>query len=324
MADTIGVDAEVKPLKDDTMTIHYIEAQAGTLHGPFSKDRAPILSIHSGDTIRYKTLDAGWGLEPFSENHKRRQFEPKEPGHALCGPIEILGAKPGMVLEIQINRIIPGTWGWTASGRFTHPVNQRLGIDSGEELHLNWELDTNSMIGADQFGHQVALSPFMGVMGMPSNEEGLQATAPPRFCGGNIDCKELVAGSVLYLPIAVAGGLFSVGDGHAVQGDGEVAVTALECPMELVDLTLTLREDMHISMPRAKTSAGWITFGFHEDLDEAAMMALEGMLDLMNELFGYERKEALALSSLVVDLRITQILHGTKGVHAFLPNGAIK
>ncbi len=308
----------------DTMTIHYIEPQVGTLHGPFSKDRTPILSIRSGDTIRYKTLDAGWGLEPFSERRVRRRFEPNEPGHALCGPIAIQGAEPGMVLEIQINRIIPGTWGWTASGGFAHPVNQRLGIASDEQLHLNWKLDTNFMIGADQHGHRVALSPFMGVMGMPADEEGLQPTAPPRFCGGNIDCKELVAGTALYLPIAVAGGLFSVGDGHAVQGDGEVAVTALECPMELVDLTLTLREDMHISMPRAKTSAGWITFGFHEDLDEAAMIALEGMLDLMNELFGYGRKEALALSSLVVDLRITQIVNGAKGVHAFLPNGAIK
>jgi acetamidase/formamidase len=306
------------------MTIHYINSSAETLHGPFSRDRKPVLSIDSGDTVRYKTLDAGWGLEPFSENRTRKRFEPNERGHALCGPVEIRGAEPGMVLEIQINRVIPGTWGWTSAGGFPHPVNQRLGLDTGEEFHMNWTLDTNSMVGTNQFGHQVALRPFMGIMGMPPDLEGTHPTYPPRFCGGNIDCKELVAGSTLYLPIAVSGGLFSVGDGHAVQGDGEVAALALECPMELVDLTFFLRKDMKISMPRAKTIHGWITFGFHEDLDEATMIALDGMLDLMNELYGLERKEALALSSLVVDLRITQIVNGTKGVYAFLSHGAIK
>lgn len=306
------------------MAIHYIEPNIDTLHGPFSRERAPILSISSGDTVRYKTLDAGWGLEPFSETHTRKVFEPNEPGHALCGPIEIEGAHPGMVLEIHINNVVPGAWGWTSSGGVPHPLNQRLGVDTGEKLYLDWTLSTETMTGTDQFGHQVALRPFMGLMGMPPNQEGLHPTSPPRFCGGNIDCKELVAGSTLYLPIAVSGGLFSVGDGHAVQGDGEVVFPALECPMELVDLTFSLRDDMNISMPRAKTPVGWITFGFHEDLNEATMIALEGMLDLMNELFGYERKEALALSSLVVDLRITQIVNGTKGVHAVLPYGAIK
>ncbi|MFD1676462.1 acetamidase/formamidase family protein [Alicyclobacillus fodiniaquatilis] len=159
---------------------------------------------------------------------------------------------------------------------------------------------------------------------MPPDLEGMQPTFPPRFCGGNIDCKELVAGSTLYLPIAVCGGLFSVGDGHAVQGDGEVGVPALECPMELVDLTFNLRSDIKLSMPRAKTANGWITFGFHEDLNEATVIALEGMLEVLQELYGFDRKEALALSSLIVDLRITQIVNGTKGVHAFLPHGAVR
>lgn len=305
------------------MKIHTIHPNSETLHGPFSRDRKPVLSIDSGDTVRYKTLDAGWGLEPFSENRTRKRFEPTEPGHALCGPVAIHGAEPGMVLEIQINNVIPGAWGWTAAGGFAHPVNQRLAIDTGETFHLNWTLDTTSMTGTSQLGHQVALHPFMGIMGMPPDLPGTHPTAPPRFCGGNIDCKELVAGGTLYLPIAVPGGLFSVGDGHAAQGHGEVAVPALECPMDLVDLTFHLRTDMKISMPRAKTAQGWITFGFHEDLDEAVMMALDGMLDLMNELYGFERKEALALASLVVDVKITQIVNGTKGAHAYLPHGAI-
>ncbi|WP_067624284.1 acetamidase/formamidase family protein [Alicyclobacillus acidiphilus] len=307
------------------MTIHYITPSSKTVHGPYSKDRDPILSINSGDTVRYKTLDATWGLEPFTEDgRQRKKLEPREPGHALCGPIEIRGAEPGMVLEIKINNIIPGTWGWSSAGGFPHPVNERLGIATGEEFHLNWTLDPISMVGISQFGHQVALRPFMGNIGMPPNEEGMHSTFPPRFCGGNIDCKELVVGSTLYLPVAVPGGLFSVGDGHAVQGDGEVGVPALECPMELVDLTFNLRTDMKLLMPRAKTTEGWLTLGFHEDLDEASMIALDGMLDLIQELYGFNRKESLTLASLVVDLRITQIVNGTKGVHAFLPYGAIK
>ena len=146
---------------------------------------------------------------------------------------------------------------------------------------------------------------------------------PPHVTGGNIDCKELVAGSTLYLPIAVPGGLFSVGDGHAVQGDGEVCVTAIECPMERVDLTFELEPGLQLATPRAHTPAGWITFGFHEDLDEAMLIALEAMLDLMGELHGLSRQEAFGLASLVVDLRITQVVNQVRGVHALLPHGAI-
>jgi acetamidase/formamidase len=305
------------------MTIHYIEPSEDTLHGPFSKDRAAVMTIDSGDTVRFKTLDAGWGLEPFSEEGTRRQFEPRQQGHALCGPVAVRGAKPGMVLEVQINNLVPGAWGWTSAGGFGHPVNKWLGLADDEGLTLNWAIDNERMTATHPLGHQIALRPFMGVMGMPADVDGMQPTAPPRFCGGNIDCKELTAGSTLYLPIAVEGGLFSTGDGHGVQGDGEVSVTAIECPMDLVDLTLTVRSDLHFSMPRAKTAAGWITFGFHEDLNEASMIALSQMLDLMEELYGYTRKEALGLASLVVDLRITQIVNGAKGCHAILRHDAI-
>ncbi|OMF22250.1 acetamidase [Paenibacillus sp. FSL H8-0548] len=308
---------------------HYtIHPERFTLHGSFSRDFEPLLSIDSGDAIRYRTLDAGWGLEPFSASGVRERFEPRERprdgGHALCGPVAIRGAEPGMTLEIKINDIHPGSWGWNSAGGFPHPINNRLGIADGAEYHLNWKLDANAMIGTSDKGHKVTLRPFMGVMGMPPNEPGIHSTYPPRYCGGNIDCKELIAGSILYLPIPVSGGLFSVGDGHAIQGDGEVGCPALECPMELVDLTFTVREDISLTMPRAKTAAAWITMGFHEDLNEATFIALEGMLNLMKEIFGFDRKEALALASLVVDLRITQIVNGVRGVHAVLPHGAIR
>lgn len=310
------------------MAQHSIHPERTTLHGSFSRDFEPVLTIDSGDRIRFSTLEAAWGLEPFPKKGVRKKFEPRERprdgGHALCGPIEIRGAKAGMTLEVKINEIRPGSWGWNSAGGFPHPVNQALGIAEGEEFHINWRLDSESMTGISDQGHKVALRPFMGIMGMPPDEPGIHPTYPPRFCGGNIDCKELIAGSTLFLPIPVDGGLFSVGDGHAVQGDGEVACPALECPMDVVDLTLTVHEDMKLSIPRAKTPTAWITMGFHEDLNEATIIALDGMLNLMKELFGYERKEALALASLVVDLRITQIVNGVRGVHAVLPHDAIR
>jgi len=164
----------------------------------------------------------------------------------------------------------------------------------------------------------------MGVMGMPPDEPGLLATFPPRFCGGNIDCNELVAGSTLYLSIAIPGALFSTGDGHALQGDGEVSGVAIECPMERVELTFYLRDDIQLTTPRANTPVGWITLGFHEDLHEATLIALNAMLDLMGEQYQLSRPRALALASLLVDLRVTQIVNSVLGVHAVLPHGVIK
>lgn len=309
------------------MALYHIQPERRNLHGHFSRELEPVLTIASGDTVIYRTLDAGWGLEaPRLDGTPRRKFEPREPeqdaGHALCGPIAIQGAEPGMTLAVTIDSIRPGLYGSTFAGGWQHPVNERLGLTE-QEFAMLWELNPEQLTGRNQFGHTVALRPFMGVMGMPPAAPGLHSTAPPRMTGGNLDCKELVPGSTLYLPIAVPGGLFSVGDGHGVQGDGEVSVTAIECPMERVQLTFTLLPELKLKTPRANTPIGWLTFGLHEDLQEATYLALEAMLDLMNEHYGLERQPALALASLVVDMRITQIVNGVRGVHAVLPHGAI-
>lgn len=312
------------------MAFHSIEPERRTLHGHFSAELEPILTIDSGDTVRFRTLDSGWNLEPRQSdrpNHRQRKFEPRDSqldrGHALCGPVAVRGAQPGMTLAIHIDQVQPGSWGETFAGGWSHPVNERLGLTSQGTVLL-WTLDAASMTGRNQLGHTVALRPFMGVMGMPPAEPGIHPTAPPRVTGGNIDCKELVAGSTLYLPIAVPGGLFSVGDGHGAQGDGEVSVTAIECPIERVELTFTLHSELHLSTPRAHTAEGWLTLGFHEDLNEATMIALAAMVELIEEQYSLERAQALALASVVVDLRITQIVNGVRGVHAVLPHGAIR
>ena len=309
------------------MATFYIEPERRTLHGTFSRELPPALTIDSGDTVVFRTLDAGWNLEPVTAiDAKPRKFEPrdeeKDKGHALCGPIEIRGAEPGMTLEVHIGEVRPGPYGFTFAGGWASEINDRLGVSTQGTL-LTWTLDADALEGRDQFGHTITLRPFMGVMGMPPDEPGLHPTAPPRYTGGNIDCKELVTGTTLYLPVAVRGGLFSTGEGHGAQGDGESATTAIECPMERVALTFVVNEEMHISTPRARTSEGWLTLGFDKDLNEATAIALEAMLELMMEQLGVGRLEALALASAVVDLRVTQIVNGVKGVHAVLPHGAI-
>jgi acetamidase/formamidase len=306
------------------MTTHRLEPDERTLHGFFSRDLAPVLTVDSGDTVVLRTLDAGWHLEPPSApGVEGRRMERAGPGHALSGPIFVRGAEPGTTLEVRIGRIRPGTWGATFAGGRDTALNQRLGVAGGPSHTVLWRVDADGMAAEDQNGHTVRLRPFMGVMGMPPAEPGEHSTIPPRPCGGNIDCRELVSGSRLLLPIAVPGALFSVGDGHGAQGDGEASGTAIECPMEVCELTLVLRPDLALAMPRAETPAGSLTFGFDADLNEAMAVALHDMVDVVGERYGVDRSEALALASVVVDLRITQVANGTWGVHAVLPPDAI-
>jgi acetamidase/formamidase len=311
-------------------TTHTLEPELKTLHGYFSPERAPILTIDPGDSVIYRTLDAGWGDEPYTggDVHKRSKFPGYDPaeygdGHALVGPIAVTGAKPGMTLTVQINAIVPGAWGGCFAGGWNSVFNQRYGVTDGGTVHA-WTMDAETMTGRNHLGHTVTLRPFMGVMGMPPPEPGRHSTAPPRIWGGNLDCKELVAGSTLYLPIPVEGALFSVGDGHGTQGDGEVSGTAIECPMDRVDLTFDLRDDFPITTPHARTPSGWLTMGFGDNLDDATYMALEAMFTLMQKQYRMERLDAIALASVTVDLHITQIVNGVVGVHALLPHGALR
>ena len=203
-------------------------------------------------------------------------------------------------------------------------MTERLGVSDGNEVRLSWTLDADAGVERDQHRRELDLRPFLGVLGMPPPEPGRHSTTPPRAWGGNIDCKELVAGTTLLLPIPVDGALFSAGDPHGRQGDGEVSQLAIECPLDRGELTLVVREDLPLATPVAWTPAAWITFGFDQDLDEAAAIAVDAMLELMGRELGLDRRDALALASLVVDLRVTQLVNETKGVHALLPHGAIR
>lgn len=304
--------------------MHVIEPNEQTLHGYFSNEMTPILTIEAGEIVRYKTLAANWaGVE--GDKLVQSPLEDKDPlrGHALCGPIAVAGAKKDMVLEIQIGEMIPDTRGFNRGGGANKGMFPIFGTEQGEPHLMDWAIDANSGIATAPTGHSVKIKPFMGVMGVAPDEIGQHSTTPPRIWGGNIDCKELVAGTSLYLPIAVDGALFSVGDGHAAQGDGEISGTAIECPMQQVDLTFVLHEEMILTTPAAQTSEGWLTFGFSEDLDEAAHIACNAMLDTMVQKYTISRQDALALASVVVDLRVTQIVNQVKGVHAVLPDSAL-
>ncbi len=310
------------------MATHVLTAGGGTLHGRFSRELPPALTVDSGDTVVLSTLDALWSLEPPHEDGSpHRAYEPRregiDDGHALTGPIAVRGAAPGMTLEVEVVSLRTGPWGWTFAARRPTPLAERLGVSDRPAL-LRWDLDREAALARDQFGHTVALRPFLGVIGLAPAEHGLHPTWPPRREGGNIDCRELVAGSRLLLPVAAPGALLSVGDGHGAQGDGEVSGTAVECAMERVELVVRLHEDLAIETMRAETPAGTLTLGVHEDLDEAAHIALDAMVGLISEREGLSRSQALALASVVVDLRVTQIVNaGVRGVHALLPAGAL-
>ncbi len=286
------------------MAVHELPLEQRFLHGHFSRDLEPVVEIESGDSVRISVPNAAWDLAPGET------FEAKNPeldtGHPLAGPVAVRGARAGQTLAVAVDEVEPGSWGVTHGGK-DHAVH--------------WQLVGG--VGRAQ-GREVDLAPFLGVLGMPPPEPGVYSTGPPRRWGGNIDCKELVAGTTLFLPIPVDGALFSAGDGHARQGDGEVSQTAIECPLDRLELTLSVEDRPELETPIAWTPDAWLAFGFDEDLDEAAALATDAMLELMQRELEIERVDALALASVVVDLRVTQLVNGVRGVHAILRHDAVR
>jgi acetamidase/formamidase len=210
-------------------------------------------------------------------------------------------------------------WGWTAIA----PLRGTLPEDFPYRKLWHSAIDRQCCVARLPWGQELALSPFFGVMGVaPPAAYGALSTIEPREYGGNIDLKELTAGTTLYLPVWTAGALFSVGDGHGVQGDGEVCLTALETALRGT-FTLVLRKDMRLPLPRAETATHHITMAFDPDLDNAARTALRQMIALVRERTGLEADEAYMLCSLAADLRVTQLVDGNKGIHAMLAKSAL-
>jgi acetamidase/formamidase len=305
------------------MAVHQLEPTPETVTQFFSPATPAVLTVDSGDTLVVRTLNARGHLArpDRGASDAPKMFNPRR-GHCLAGPIAVRGAEPGMTLAVHLRSVRPAAWGFTEAGAHRTDLNQRLGVTGGPTAFLVWDLDPVRLTGT-WGGLTTALAPFLGVIGMPPAEPGEYSTEPPRaFGGGNIDCRELVAGSTLYLPITVPGAMLCVGDGHATQGDGEVSGTAIECGMTS-ELEISLVTDPPLPSIHAATPAGKIAFGFSPDLNEAMTSALDSMVTWLTLLLEVNRPTALALASVAVSLRVTQVVNGTWGVHALLPDGVL-
>jgi len=311
------------------MTRHHLPATPETCHwGFFDARLRPVLSIASGDEVTIDTISGGPEVVP-----DRRLFHvPPEldavhatnermlPGHILTGPIAVEGALPGAVLEIEILDVgLRQDWGYN----LIRPLAGTLPDDFPEPRLINIPLDRERLLGRLPWGLDLPLKPFFGVMGVaPPPTWGRISSLIPRAIGGNLDNKELTPGAKLYLPVFVPGALFSCGDGHAVQGDGEVCVTAIETALT-GRFRFTLRPDQCFDYPRAETASHYMTMAMDPDLDQCVVRALRDMIKLIGEIRQLSREDAYTLCSLAADLRVTQTVNGSKGIHCMIAKSVI-
>lgn len=307
------------------MATHRLDTSESTAINYFSRDLDPVLTVSPGDTVVVHTLDSGGHVgKPGPDGELPPRFFGEKQGHCLVGPIAIEGATPGQALAVRFDSLVPDDWGFTNAGFRETALNTRIGLKPEDGARLIWTIDNQTRTATNQLGLATSTEPFLGVVAVAPAEPGEHSTIPPRPVGaGNIDCRDLVAGSTLYIPVAVEGALLSVGDGHAVQGDGEVSGTAIECGMTTT-MTVDLIDEPALDSVYAITPAGRITFGFEADLNEATAIALSAMLDWMAAGYDLSRAEALAMASATVSMRVTQIANQTWGVHALLPEGAVR
>jgi acetamidase/formamidase len=313
------------------MATHRLDAGSDTVHwGYFDAALKPLLTVAPGDTVVMSSVsgapmqlpppDAGFTVpKALTDIHAR---VPQKLGpHMMTGPVAVRGARAGQVLEVRIKAIeLHYDWGYNMS----RPLFGAL-PDDFDHVHLmHIALDRTRMIGRLPWGLELPLKPFFGVMAVaPPANWGAVASPPPRRNGGNMDNKELVAGTTLFLPIHVDGALFSVGDGHGVQGDGEVCVTAIETGL-IGTFELHLRDDMKLEWPMAETPTHVMTMAFDPDLDNAVVIALRDMIKLICARTGIAREEAYTLCSLAADLRVTQVVNGAKGIHVMLEKSMLQ
>lgn len=311
------------------MTDHILKATRETVHlGGFSHLLEPVLTVASGDTVDVETYTGYYVYDKAPPEFLTPEFldicqnlapERKVAGgpHLLTGPIYVQDAEPGDVLEVRLEAIAPSLPvgfnairpGWGAlPHQFHQPALRFITLDLANNI---------AEFPADA-GIKIPLKPFFGILGVATPETS-RTSVPPGSYGGNIDNRELQAGCRLFLPVFVPGALFSIGDGHSAQGDGEVNVTAIETSMN-GRITLKLRKDIQLTTPIAETPTDIITMGFGQTLDEALELALNSMIDFLERFTNLSPEDAYVLCSLAVNFRITQVVNSPqKGVHGMLP-----
>jgi acetamidase/formamidase len=311
------------------MAEHHLAAGPDTcVWGYFDAASKPVVSIASGDRITIDSVSGNQAIMPDPAKFHvpqalldiHAQVKPGPGPHILTGPVYVEGAMPGDVLEVKILDVqLAQDWGYN----MIRPLAGTLPYDFAEARGLIIPLDRERMVGKLPWGLDLPLSPFFGIMGVaPPAAWGRVTSVMPRAFGGNLDNKELKAGATLYLPVFAPGALFSVGDGHGVQGDGEVCVTAIETALTGT-FELTVRRDLTFVYPRAETPTQYITMGMDPDLDQCVVMALRDMIVLLGEKANLSREDAYTLCSLAADLRVTQTVNGCKGIHVVIDKAIV-
>lgn len=306
---------------------HRLEATPSTVaYGHYWAETKPVLTINSGDIIDVDTMltNTPDRLEksgvPAAEIQPQlraivEQVKDRGPGgHILTGPVYINGAEPGDALEVKVLSIdLPIAYGYNGCSGY---VRENCEPGRGQTII---RLDRKAMTATFLPGVVIPLRPFFGSMGVaPGLEVGRISSNPPSTHAGNLDLKELVAGTTLFIPVHVKGALFEVGDGHAAQGDGEVDQTGIETSLR-GKLQLTVRKGMRLSWPRAETNAHFISIGTDVDLRIATRIAIQEMVDFLAATKKMDKHQAYQLVSLAGDVAITQLVDGTMGVHVKMP-----
>jgi acetamidase/formamidase len=311
--------------------LHHLAATPQTVaFGYYSAVATPVLRVASGDTVDVETLITNRpdrleaaGVAPSDVQQSLRdivaQVTDRGPGgHILTGPVYVSGADSGDVLEVRILSIdlaIP--YGYNGCSGFL-----RGNCDSTKTTRII-PLDRARMVAQFAPGLDIPLHPFFGSMGVaPPRDSGRVSSNPPSIHAGNLDNKELVAGTTLFIPIHTAGALFEVGDGHAAQGDGEVDQTAIETSLR-GRLQLIVRKDMHLTWPRAETPTHFIAMGMDKDLTKATQIAVQEAIDFVAAYRGWSKMEAYRLVSVACDVRITELVDGNVGVHVMIPKAFV-
>jgi acetamidase/formamidase len=305
---------------------HVVRVTPSTIQwGYFAAEAKPVLTVKPGETV---TIDTVVGIpamleqlgapadEPLREMRELyAQVKDRGPGpHFLTGPVAIEGAMPGDVLEVEIVDVrLRSPYGWIMIEPGSGALPEQFPYLRTKLVRL----DQQDKVAEFAPGIRIPIRPFFGNLGL-APPTGRLGSAPPSYNAGNLDNKSLVAGARLYIPVQVPGALFSVGDGHAAQGDGEVCVTAVETNLTGV-FRFHVRKNMKLRWPRAETPTHVITMGLHESLDEAARRAVREMIEYLTTERGLSADDAYMLTSAAADLHVTQVVDGVKGVHAMLP-----
>jgi acetamidase/formamidase len=305
-----------------------LRARFGTVHfGFYDATLEPVFEIESGDEILINTVSADpahdvpaqWLPAEIHDIFARAQRGAGP--HILTGPILMRGAQPGHVLEIDILDIrLTQPYGYNN----VSPLKGMFGNEAPIAKTTIIPIDIDNGRAEVAPGLWVPTRPFFGQMAVaPPREWGRLDSRPPNKYGGNLDNKELRPGTRLWLPVWNAGALFSVGDGHAAQGDGEINQTAIETSLDGL-FRVTLRTDFALELPLAATPEHLMTMGFHEDLDDAARIAMRTMIGLLEKHYGMKFHDAYRLCSVAADMRVTQFVNGNRGIHVLLARDVLQ